>query len=246
MLFAGRKVMMRIVFEEQCRKLCVCLCMVLMFAVSGAALQVYASAITDDLKIIVDKVVGVLTDPKLKGPEKKQERNRLIHGIADEKFDWEEMAKRSIGVRWRDLSPQQQKEFIDVFVDFLERTYISKIDLFLQKTAGFSSKNIIYPKETIEGRYALVESKIAVNEQEIPLNYKLIDKNGKWVVYDLTVEGIGLVANYRTQFNEILANTSFNDLIKKLKEKEGTDIMDKKTGQGTDNGTGQQTDQKKT
>jgi len=238
--------MMRVVSKEIKRILSVCLFAALLFATAMKASQVTAGAITDDLKVIVDKIVDVLTDPKLAGPEKKQERTKIIHTIANEKFDWEEMAKRSIGVRWRELSPQQQKEFIDVFVDFLERTYISKIDLFLQKSKDFSSKNITYYKETIEGRYALVESKIAVNEQEIPLHYKLLDKNGKWVVYDLTVEGIGLVSNYRTQFNEILASSSFDDLIKKLKLKEGNEILDKKKGQSTDNGTIQQTGQKKT
>ncbi len=84
------------------------------------------------------------------------------------------------------------------------------------------------PEETIEGQYALVDSKVALKEEEIPLSYKLINKGGKWVVYDLTLEGVGIVANYRTQFNELLANGSYEKLIEKLKAKQGEgDIIEK-------------------
>jgi phospholipid transport system substrate-binding protein len=191
-----------------------------------------AGQITDNLKLVVDKVLTILKDPAYAAPDKKNERNKLIHETASGTFDWEEMARRTLGPHWRELTPQQQKQFIDIFVDFLERTYISKIDLFLQESKDFSAKNISYLQETIEQEsYALVETKILLNDKELPLNYKLINKNGKWVVYDLTIEGVGLVANYRTQFNDILANGSFNTLIDKLKAKEGMDIAGKKSEQ---------------
>lgn len=195
--------------------------------------QALAGIITDDLKIIVDQTLTIMKDPAYIAPEKKAERNKLIHKIANEKFDWEEMAKRTLGYHWKEISPAQQKEFVEIFNDFLERTYISKIDLFLKESKDFTTKNISYVKETIEGKYALVESMIALHEEELPLSYKLIEKNGKWVVYDMTIEGVGLVANYRTQFNEILATSSFNDLIEKLKNKEGIDIIEKKSQQGS-------------
>jgi len=86
----------------------------------------------------------------------------------------------------------------------------------------------VYTKETIEGQYALVDSKVALKEEEIPLSYKLINKGGKWVVYDLTLEGVGIVSNYRTQFNELLANGSYEKLIEKLKSKKGEgDLIEK-------------------
>ena len=198
-----------------------------------------AGQITDNLKLVVDKVLTILKDPAYAAPEKKAERNRLIHETASGTFDWEEMARRTLGPHWRDLTPEQQKQFTDIFVDFLERTYISKIDLFLQESKDFTAKNISYLKETIEQEhYALVETKILLNDKELPLNYKLINKNGKWVVYDLTIEGVGLVANYRTQFNDILANGSFKTLIDKLKAKEGMDISEKKSGQQAASGQG--------
>ena len=191
-----------------------------------------AGQISDNLKLVVDKVLTILKDPAYAAPEKKIERNKLIHQTAAGTFDWEEMAKRTLGPHWRDLTSEQQKQFIDIFVDFLERTYISKIDLFLQEAKNFTSKNISYLKETIEQEhYALVETKILLNDKELPLSYKLIHKNGSWVVYDLTIEGVGIVANYRTQFNEILANGSFETLINKLKAKDGMELPGKKIEQ---------------
>lgn len=198
-----------------------------------------AGQIIDNLKLVVDKVLILLKDPAYAAPEKKAERTRLIHETASGTFDWEEMARRTLGPHWRDLTPEQKQQFIDIFVDFLERTYVSKIDLFLQESKGFTTKNISYLNETIEQeRYALVETKILLNDKELPLNYKLINKSGRWVVYDLTIEGVGLVANYRTQFNEILANGSFQTLIDKLKAKEGMDIFEKKSGQQAASGQG--------
>jgi len=183
-------------------------------------LPALSGTITDEIKTVVDRIVTVLTDPAFTAPEKKQERDKLLHTIASERFDWEEMAKRSIGTTWRELSQAQQQEFIAVFVDFLERTYLAKIDQFLQKSKDFSSRNITYTKETVEGRYALIESVIRIQDQQLPLHYKMIQKNNTWKVYDVTIEGIGLVANYRSQFSEILAKESFESLMKRLREKQ--------------------------
>jgi phospholipid transport system substrate-binding protein len=191
-----------------------------------------AGSITDDLKTSIDKVIAIMQDPALAAAEKKSEQDKLIHNAVKEKFDWEEISKRALGVHWRDLSPAQQKQFVEIFDDFLERTYISKVSLFLKETKNFSSKNIVYLKETIDGQYALIDSKIPLADEEIPISYKLINKDGKWVVYDLTIEGVGIVANYRTQFNELLTNGSFETLIEKLKTKQGEAIIGKASAPG--------------
>lgn len=182
--------------------------------------QAICGPITDDFRPVVDRIVQILTDPTYAAADKKQERDKILHRIASERFDWEEMAKRSLGARWRELNEAQQREFIEVFVDFLERMYLSKIDMFLQKTKNFSPQNITYTNETINGNYALLESKISIQDQEFPLQYKFIQKSGNWKVYDVTIEGVGLVANYRSQFNEILARESFEGLIKRLRSKQ--------------------------
>ena len=187
-----------------------------------------AGIITDDLKTAVDKVLGIMQNPAYGAPDKKEARQKLINTEIAGKFDWEEMSRRALGVHWRDFTPPQQKEFVAIFSEFLERTYISKVDLFLKEEKSFSANNIVYTKETIEEQYALVDSKVALKEEEIPLSYKLINKGGKWVVYDMTLEGVGIVANYRTQFSELLANGSYEKLIEKLKSKQGEgDIIEK-------------------
>ncbi len=187
-----------------------------------------AGTITDDLKTAVDKVLSIMQNPAYGAPDKKQERQKLINTVIAGKFDWEEMSRRALGVHWRDFTPPQQKEFVAIFSEFLERTYVSKVDLFLKEEKSFSAKNIAYTKETIDGQYALIDSKITLKEEEIPLSYKLINKGGKWVVYDLTLEGVGIVANYRTQFSELLTNGSYEKLIEKLKSKQGEgDIIEK-------------------
>jgi phospholipid transport system substrate-binding protein len=205
-------------------------CLILfVFSVFAVAASASPGPITDNLKTVVDKLLMLLKDPAYGAPEKKSDRDKLIHETASGTFDWEEMARRTLGPHWREFDAQQQKQFTDTFVGFLERTYISKIDAFLQGAKGFTTKDILYLNETVEQeRYAIIETKIQLNEKDLPLNYKLLQKNGKWVVYDITIEGVGLVANYRTQFNEILANGSFKTLIDKLRSKEGVPIADKK------------------
>ncbi|MCX8044247.1 MAG: ABC transporter substrate-binding protein [Desulfobacterota bacterium] len=180
----------------------------------------FCGPIADNFRPVVDRICSVLTDPAYATPEKKQERDKLLHAIASERFDWEEMARRAIGAPWREWTSAQQKEFIDVFVDFLERIYLSKIDLFLKKTKDFSSRNISYTNEIVEGRYAMLESKITIHDQTFPLQYKMLLKNGNWMVYDVTIEGVGLVANYRSQFRDILAKESFESLIARLKSQQ--------------------------
>ena len=202
-------------------------CLALLWPHSGRA-----SAITNDLKTAIDKVIVIMQDPAFAAPEKKSEQDKLIHNVVKEKFDWEEISKRALGAHWRDLNPAQQKQFVEIFNDFLERTYIAKVGLFLKETKNFSSKNIFYLQENIDGNYALIDSKIPLAEEEIPISYKLINKDGKWVVYDLTIEGVGIVANYRTQFNELLTNGSFEKLIEKLKSKQGEAIIVKAPAPG--------------
>jgi len=202
--------------------------LILLCTVLVRPFAVKAGIITDDLKAAVDKVLAIMQNPAYGAPDKKQERQKLINTVIAVKFDWEEMSRRALGVHWKDLTQPQQKEFVAIFSEFLERTYISKVDLFLKEEKSFSAKNIAYTKETIEGQYALIDSKITLKEEEIPLSYKLINKGGKWVVYDLTLEGVGIVANYRTQFSELLANGSYEKLIEKLKAKQGEgDSIDK-------------------
>jgi len=176
--------------------------------------DVFAGLATDQLKGSIDKVLNVLNDKTLKAPAMKAKRREILMNLSNEVFDWNEMAKRSLGIYWKDRKPEEHKEFVKLFTVLLENTYMDKIE-------GYSGEKILYSKEAVEDLYALVETKIITRQDtEVAVNYWMLNKNGRWFVYDISVEGVSLVKNYRTQFNEILARSSYQELLKKLKEKQ--------------------------
>jgi phospholipid transport system substrate-binding protein len=176
--------------------------------------DVCAGLPTDQLKASIDKVLNVLNDKALKAPAMKTQRREVLMNLSNEVFDWNEMARRSLGIYWKDRTPDEQKEFVKLFTVLLENTYMDKIE-------SYSGEKIQYSKETVEDQYALVETKIITRQDtEVAVNYWMLNKNGRWFVYDISVEGISLVKNYRTQFNEIMARSSYQELLKKLKEKQ--------------------------
>lgn len=188
------------------------------FLLTAAA---WAGQVTDQIKQKVDKTLKILGDPALKAPGMETKRRQMLRAIADEIFNWEEMAKRSLGIHWKARTPEEKKEFVKLFSDLLDRTYMGKIE-------KYSGEKIAYANETIDGKYALLESKIFTkNDTEVAVNYWLINKDGTWWVYDVSVEGVSLIKNYRTQFNEILARSSYPELVKKIKSKEGESLKPK-------------------
>ena len=188
------------------------------FLMTAAA---WAGQVTDQIKQKVDKTLKILGDPALKAPGMETKRRQMLRAIADEIFNWEEMAKRSLGIHWKARTPEEKKEFVKLFSDLLDRTYMGKIE-------KYSGEKIAYANETIDGKYALLESKIFTkNDTEVAVNYWLINKDGTWWVYDVSVEGVSLIKNYRTQFNEILARSSYPELVKKIKSKEGESLKPK-------------------
>lgn len=174
----------------------------------------WAGQVSNEIQKSIDRIISVLMDPKYKGPDKKTERRAIIREVANERFSWEEMARRSLGAHWRDRSESEKKEFISLFGDLLERTYIDKIE-------SYSGEKITYINEAVDGDYATANTKIVTkNGTEVPLDYRLMKSNGQWKVYDIVVAGVSLVNNYRSQFNSILVRSSFKDLLEKLKAKQ--------------------------
>ena len=138
----------------------------------------------------------------------------MLREVANCMFAWEEMSKRSMGTYWRERTPEERNDFIKLFSDLLENTYMTKIE-------SYSGEKILYSKESIEGQYAMVQTKIIIRQGvEVPVNYFMMEKNGNWLVYDVSIEGISIVKNYRSQINDILSRSSYPELIKKLKEKQ--------------------------
>ncbi len=197
----------------------------LIYAVMPALLVVimaqaaFAGAPTERVKTAADRVIDVLKNPKLKGPAHERARRAQIMKLAETVFDFREMAKRSLAIFWRQRTPQEKNEFVKLFSDLLERSYINRIE-------GYTNEKIIYTGEKIDGDYATVDSDIITKRNEkIPVNYRLINKNGKWWVYDIVIEHVSLVNNYRVQFNKIIRSSSYEDLVKKMKTKQESEEM---------------------
>jgi phospholipid transport system substrate-binding protein len=167
---------------------------------------------TDQLRSRVDRVSGVLEDPALRGDDKSLERRAAIRKIADEIFDFQETAKRSLGRHWEARTPAERQEFVQLFTDLLRRSYFSKVD------RGAFHK-IVFRDERLQGDEALVRTAVVLSQgSEMALDYQLHrDTGDRWKVYDLRIEGVSLVANYRAQFNKIIRTSSYEMLVTKLK-----------------------------
>jgi phospholipid transport system substrate-binding protein len=195
---------------------------------AGSATPSRAGEPQDKVRQTVDAVLALLGDEALKAPERTQERRTKIRQAVLQRFGFEEMSRRSLAVHWQKLSPQERQEFVQLFTDLLERSYIDKID-------GYrgNPQNIRYTKETIDkDGYASVHSEI-VNQRDmnVDVEYRLLQRNGNWEVYDIVIEGVSLVNNYRTQFNKIIQESSYANLIKQMKLK----LEQEKAGAGTKN-----------
>ena len=173
-----------------------------------------AGAPTEQIRTSVDKIQAILKNPQLKFPAKTKERREQLRQVVSSRFDFAEMARRSLGSQWRKLSPKEQEEFVRLFTDLLERAYIDRIE-------AYSDEKFAYIRENLDKDYAEVMSRIVTNKgEEFSLNYKVHLVGSEWKVYDVVVENISLVNNYRSQFNRIITNSSYEELIRKMKEKQ--------------------------
>ena len=168
---------------------------------------------TEDVRNTTDKIIAILTDPVLKQPAKAPERDQQIRKAVDERFDWEEMSRRTLARHWKERTQKEKEEFIDLFGKLLERTYLDKVE-------GYSGEKVLYVDEKVEGKYGIVLVKIVTKKDtEILVKYRLKNKGGEWLVYDISIEGVSLVNNYRKQFDSIITRSSYADLIGRLRTK---------------------------
>ena len=179
--------------------------------VAGVAPAALAGPATDRLKPEIDRVIATLDNPAFKGESKAGERRQAIRGITDGVFDWTEMAKRALGRHWAGRTPAEQQEFVGLFRDLLERAYIAKIE-------RYSGEPITFAGELADGDLTTVRTKIFSRQgQEVAIDYRMLREGDRWRVYDVLIEGISLVNNYRTQFDGIIKTSSYEELVKKLK-----------------------------
>lgn len=195
---------------------------------SLAALMLFASVVTtpatsprEIVQAAVTRVIAILdgveqdrSDRAEKGVPNTDRTRAEIRRIANELFDFDEMAKRTLSRHWSGRTRAEQAEFVTLFTDLLERSYIARIE-------AYAGEKIVYVGETIDGEYALVRTKIAAprHKQDTSLNYRLVQRDGRWRVYDVLVDGVSFVSTYRSEFNRVIAGSSYRALVDALRNK---------------------------
>ena len=190
---------------------------VLAFAAPVLHPGISCAAATDPVVFVkdaVDEIISILQDEKLAVPSRKAERKNRMVTIVEKKFDFREMSMRALARHWRERSPAEQDRFVFLFKTLLENTYLAKIET-------YSGEKVVFKKAAVQGNKAIVYSDLIRKNVETPVNYKLKNSDDRWAVYDVEVEGVSLVNNYRTQFASILSKENFAGLIAKLEEKVG-------------------------
>ncbi|MBN1471534.1 MAG: ABC transporter substrate-binding protein [Syntrophaceae bacterium] len=177
------------------------------------AIPVYAGVPLDSVKKCVNEVIALLSDPTLKAESAKEIKKEKLRVLYKQMFDEIEFSKRTLTRNWNKFSPAQRKEFVDLFEQVLEKSYADKV-------LSYTNEKVEFYKETmLSTNQAEVQSKIITSSKEIPVFYRVILKEGKWKVYDVVVENVSLVQNYRTQFNDILAKDNPEKLLEVLRNK---------------------------
>jgi phospholipid transport system substrate-binding protein len=173
----------------------------------------FAASALETIKPQVDRALEVLRDPALKAESAKAGKEKKIWAILDSVFDYTELSKRTLAQNWKRLSPDQQKEFISLFGKLLGTVYMDRI-------IAYKDEKVVFGKVTnVSDKTAEVQSEVVQKSKSIPIHYRMISRDGEWKVYDVVIEGVSLVQNYRTQFREILTKKTPEDLLKTLREK---------------------------
>ncbi len=175
--------------------------------------NILASPVQDQLKVTIDNVLEILRDQSLKGDEKREEKKESLRRVIYERFSYTKMSQLSLARHWKKRSDEEKKVFTEMFGQLLEETYVSKIE-------NYTDEEVVYVKEFVRGNKAQVYTKIITDTVEIPIDYRMYKtEDGKWMVYDLVIEGVSLVGNYRSQFDQILRKEPYEKLVEDLKKK---------------------------
>lgn len=188
--------------------------MVCMLVLLGVVLvqPAVAGGATEAMKSTIDEVLRIVRDKDLKQPGRADERRQRLEQVVGDRFDYEEMSKRSLGAPWNTLSDKDRQEFVTLFKTLLTNSYADKIE-------SYSGEGVQYINERMEKDYAEVRTKVLTGKVEIPLDYRLLNKGTDWRVYDVVVDGVSLVNNYRGQFSKILRSSSYTELVDQLRKK---------------------------
>jgi phospholipid transport system substrate-binding protein len=175
--------------------------------------SVFGGVPTDQVRRTVDRVLAIVQDPNLKAKGKLVERRELLRSVISARFDFTEMGRRSLGAEWRRITPSQQQQFVELFTDLLRDAYVADIE-------SYKGEKVNYLRETQEERFAVVQTIIESPEgREYSIEYRLHLVDKEWKVYDVVIENVSIVNNYRSQFARVINKSSFEGLIRAMKEK---------------------------
>jgi phospholipid transport system substrate-binding protein len=188
--------------------------MMILPALTGWTSLSEAASPMEALKIPIETVLSLLKDPKYKDPDQRQQQRDKIFAITRKLFDYTEMSKRTLARNWKSFSPEEQLQFVDVFADHLSNSYMDKIQ------GEYKGETVVFiGQEMVADGKSLVTTKIQRQPSDISVDYSMLLVDNQWRVYDVNIEGISLIKNYRTQFDQILVKESPAQLIERLKKK---------------------------
>lgn len=180
-----------------------------LFFHSGRSWSATVSDPMERLRASVDRILQILQTEELRKPGKEKERRQRILEVVEHMFDFRDMARSSLGQTWHSISTAEQDKFVDLFRQLIEERYIGKID-------AYENQKVVYGKELVKGDKALIYTDIIDKDLKIPIVYRLEAKNGRWLINDLKIENVSLIANYRRDFDSILRKERFDGLVEKI------------------------------
>lgn len=184
--------------------------LMLSFGLSSAP-AAWAGPPTDQLRDGIERIFKILGDADARGDEKAAQRKTAVTRIAGELFDFGEMSKRTLGRHWDERTPAERQDFARLFTELIQRSYFSRVD-------EHGSEKTVFRSETVDGSHAIVRTTLLLARgAKMPLDYSMHKVSDRWRVYDLSIDGISLMANYRSQFNRIIRSSSYADLVTRLK-----------------------------
>jgi phospholipid transport system substrate-binding protein len=171
-----------------------------------------AGPLTDQFKVDLERVLHVIVESGKSGATAVQ-RREAIRTAAEPAFDWREMSSRSLGVHWQARSEAERTEFVELFRDLIQRSYIIHVE-------RYSGEPVRFTGEKVDGNLGVVNTRVVSREgQEVPIDYRLVNRDGRWRVYEVLVEGVSLISNFRTQFDKVIRTSGYGELVKRLREK---------------------------
>jgi phospholipid transport system substrate-binding protein len=164
------------------------------------------------VKGTITEVVRILDNTELKQPTRAMERRRQIEHLVRDRVSYEEMAKRALGQPWAELTKTQQKEFVSLFVQLLRDTFAGRID-------DYTGEQVTYLSEQQEGQFAEVKTLLTGDKVDTLLDFRLANRQGNWLVYDVVIDGASIVGNYHAQFTSLIRDLTYPGLVERMKEK---------------------------